>query len=350
MQPLKSIGFEEFFERQLVQRAAGLDVARLAVEHKSAYEVTDGQRRFTVTLSGQLRHRAQSRLELPAVGDWVLLRGDVIVEVLPRKTQLLRQAVGGTSEAQVIAANVDVVFVVTSANLDFNPRRIERYLGAVLGSGAEPIVVLNKTDLTEDPEDYRGRLGRTGSLVAWISTSALERRGIDALRDALKPNRTGVLVGSSGVGKSSLTNALLGANFEPVAALRTLGDKGRHTSTQRVLHPLPGGGVLLDTPGMRELALYARSENEASEEAPYVDPVEALASQCRFRDCRHQSEPGCAVRAQLDPDELRDWEKLNRELEWQQGRRDAGERQRAKRRWKSISKAARARRRFEDEA
>ena len=144
MQSLKSIGFEEFFARQLVNRGADLELARVAVEHRSAYEVTDGQQRRTVTVSGQLRHRAQSRLELPAAGDWVLLRQGVIVEVLSRKTQLLRQAVGGSSAAQVIAANVDVVFVVTSANLDFNPSRIERYLSAVLGSGTEAVVVLNK--------------------------------------------------------------------------------------------------------------------------------------------------------------------------------------------------------------
>jgi ribosome biogenesis GTPase len=351
MQSLKSIGFEEFFQRQLVgscEVEPAPVVVRVAVEHKSAYEVTDGTRRFTVTLSGQLRHRAQSRLELPAVGDWVLLRGEAITKVLSRKTQLLRQAVGGTSQPQVIAANVDVVFVVTSANLDFNSQRIERYLSAIRGSGAEAAIVLNKSDLAEDPEAFRARLGRTGALVPWFATSALAGVGVQEIHAALKPNLTGVLVGSSGVGKSSLMNALLSEPSERVEQLRTLGDKGRHTSTQRVLRPLAGGGVLLDTPGMRELALYAQLDDEAADDENFVDPVEALAAQCRFRDCTHHSEPGCAVRAQLRADELRDWEKLSRELGWQEQRQNAGLRHRTKRRWKSITKAQRARRRFED--
>jgi len=349
---LKSIGFEEFFERQLIGSAetdAGLAVARVAVEHKSAYEVTNGRSRFTVTLSGQMRHRVKSRLELPAVGDWVVVTKDrVISRVLSRRTQLLRQTVGGSSEPQIVAANVDLVFVVTSANRDFNPRRIERYLSAIRGSGAEASIVLNKVDLAEDPEAFRQRLGMAGALVPWIASSALDGRGVEAIRDALRPCRTGVLVGSSGVGKSSITNALLGEPSERVDELRTLGDKGRHTSTRRVLHPLPGGGVLLDTPGMRELALYAQDEAPASAGEP-VDPIEALAAKCRFRDCSHGAEPGCAVRAELDADELRDWDKLNRELAWQEQRQNAGEKQRTKRRWKSIAKAQRARRRFEEE-
>jgi ribosome biogenesis GTPase len=244
---------------------------------------------------------------------------------------------------------VDVVFVVTSANRDFNPRRIERYLAAVRLSGAEAAIVLNKADLCESTDSFQQQLGHAARALPWLVTSADRGSGVEALRALVGAGRTGVLVGSSGVGKSTLMNALLGEPLERVSDLRGIGDKGRHTSTQRVLRPLPGGGVLLDTPGMREFALYDQGDGGAeSELADPFDQVAQLAKRCRFRDCAHDGEPGCAVRAELDDDEWRNYEKLGRELEWQRVRQDDASRNDTKRRWKSMTKGMRARRRHEE--
>jgi len=279
-----------------------------------------------------------------AVGDWVLLDlpdGDApatVVEVLPRATSLVRQAAGRATRVQAVAANLDTVFVVTAMDPDFNPRRLERYLVAVTGGGATPVVVLNKADLALGQEGRYRRQVPEGVDVCVVS--ALLELGIDELAAYAGPGQTVGFVGSSGVGKTSLLNALMGEEAGSVGAVRDSDRRGQHTTTRRELHQLPGGGLLLDTPGMRELALW----DEAGIDAVFADIV-ALAEQCRFRDCGHDGEPGCAVAAaveagELDPGRLVGWHKLRREAERQALRRDVAASRQERRRFAKVIKEA----------
>ncbi len=271
-----------------------------------------------------------------AVGDWLAVtRSEIprVVALLPRRTDLGRQAAGRRTERQLLAANVDVVWVVTSLNRDLSPRRLERYLLAVASGGAEPVVVLNKIDL--DPAGI-GRATRAieGAApgVRLVLTSALLDDGFSDLIATLGPGRTGVLVGSSGVGKSTLANRLLGDQILATGAARDDDDRGRHTTTHRELHVLPGGrGVLIDTPGIRELQLWDADALDA------VFPELAdLATRCRYRDCAHQGEEGCALEQALadgvvDADRVRSWHKLQREAARQGQRQDDWRVRRARR-------------------
>ncbi len=264
-------------------------------------------------LSGRMRAaRAEDRLSRPAVGDFVAARpppGDGrwrVEALLPRRTRFVRQASHRRLEPQVVAANVDLVVVVTSPNDDFEPRRLERYLTAIHASGAKPAVVLNKADLVADVGPWL-EAARTVALDAPVlATSATDRAGLDQLTALLGPGTTVALVGSSGVGKSSLTNALLGEERQRVAAVRATDDKGRHTTTHRELLWLPAGpagedrGFLVDTPGMRALGLWTHP----SALLDAFGDVASLAEGCRFRDCKHQSEPDCAVRAAVEDGSL----------------------------------------------
>jgi ribosome biogenesis GTPase len=262
----------------------------------------------------------------PCVGDWVLVAASVgdapgiVVHRLPRRTELVRQAAGTVTRRQTVAANLDVVFVVTDMADDFNPRRLERYLAAVHAGGATPVVVLNKSDLA---------LGNEGRFLRqldpdWtvVMTSAVLDLGVDELRAHLGPGRTAGFVGSSGVGKSSLVNAVIGEAVQRVDHIAEDG-RGRHTTTHRELRVLPdGGGVIIDTPGMRELALW----DADGVDAVFADLV-ALADGCRFRDCAHETEPGCALldaieRGEVDASRLRNWKKLQRQARRQAVRMD----------------------------
>lgn len=322
-----------------------LQPARVIAEHRGAYDLMSARGPRTGALPGRAKHQAQSRLELPAVGDWVLVRPDDRIEsVLPRKSVLVRKAAGGRSEPQVIAANVDFVFIVTSANADFNPRRIERYVTAVRDGGAEPVLVLNKTDLCADVSALLATLPSTLEIpVARIS--ATEHRGRDELAAYLRPGVTVGLVGSSGVGKSTLTNWLLGARVQDISAIRDDDERGRHTTTHRQLFVLPQGGALIDTPGMREFALWG----EDAELDAGFDDIEALAGGCRFVDCQHQGQPGCAIEralanGELDPARLEHFFKLRRELEHQRDRGTPAEREAHRRFGKARARALRERR------
>lgn len=300
--------------------------ARVAVEHRGSYLAlaADGERRLT--LAGRLRHAAATRLDLPAVGDWVAARGDVIEHVLPRRSAFVRQAAGARTDAQVVAANIDLAFVVTSPNEDFSPRRVERYAIAIWDAGATPVVVLNKADLCGDGAlaPLLDELAAAAPGCAVVAASALAGDGVDALRAALRPGATAVLVGSSGVGKSTLINAVLGRDQQATAAIRASDGTGRHTTTHRELIPIPDtGACLIDTPGMRELQLW--TDGDAGMAAAF-DDVEALAAQCRFRDCGHGDEPGCAVRDGVDEDRLAAYFKLQRERAHQDRRQDAAAR------------------------
>ena len=277
----------------------------------------------------------------PAVGDWVALRGELAVAILPRRSAFVRTMAGRTSAAQVVAANLDVVLVVDSLHGSARLRRVERYLAVAWSSGATPVVVLTKADLCDDVAAAVEEVAEDAIGVEVLAVSSLTGAGLDAVRAVLGTGRTAAMVGPSGVGKSSLANALAG---EILAATREIRDdgRGRHMTTARELHVLPGGGLLVDTPGMRELALYDDEEGVAT---AYAD-VTGLAEQCHFRDCAHRTEPGCAVAAaiddgRLDPARLLAWRKLQAEAHRQLLRVDARARAAEKARLRSFHRAIR---------
>jgi ribosome biogenesis GTPase len=288
----------------------------VVTEHRGAYQLISASGPRWAEPTGRLRHQAEDRSHLPAVGDWVALDAAArVVALLPRTSVFVRKVAASRSEPQVVAANIDAVFIVTSANSDFNPRRIERYLTAIRDGGATPVLVINKTDLCDDIEPLLESLGSAGQGLSVARVSALERRGGEQLSCYLGPQRTVALVGSSGVGKSTIANWLLQKDALETGEIAD-DERGRHTTTQRQLLPLPAGGALIDTPGMRELTLWADAQDL---EASFAD-IEELSGQCRFLDCQHQGQPGCAIaaaveRGELEPARLESFFKLQRELQ-----------------------------------
>jgi ribosome biogenesis GTPase len=277
-------------------------VARVIAQHRAGYEVHDGVELFAAQPDGRFLKRSLDPAERPAVGDFVRLdqaEPPLITEILPRRSTLTRAAAGERYERQVIATNVDYVLVLTGLDGDFNPRRIERYLLLVEGSGAQPVVVLTKADRVA-PDDARIKAlrERLPDNVPVVAVNAKDPDSVAALHAYLQPGDTAVLVGSSGVGKSTLTNTLLGQARMATGAVRSHDSRGRHTTTHRELISLPSGGCLIDTPGMRELKLTGEESLDL-----FAD-IEALSERCRFADCAHQSEPGCAVQAALAAGEL----------------------------------------------
>lgn len=302
---LEQLGWGPDLAAALASRAdASLHPGRVVVEHRGRYRVwgPSGQQ---WAWPPQGMRRKVSSLEKPGVGDWVLLRqgsgGDLaqIVETLPRRSVLTRQAAGERAEPQLVAANLDAVFVVTSMNQDFNLRRLERYLTVVRAGGIQPVIVLNKSDLADPAtqDRYRQQAAALAEDVPVVSTSALASVEAQPLSAWLGPGQTVGLVGSSGVGKSSLANALLGIAAQDVGEVRERDDRGRHTTSHRELLLLPEGqGVLVDTPGMRELQLWT---GESLEEV-FPDVAALLIGRCQFRNCRHNGEPGCAITAAIE--------------------------------------------------
>ena len=345
---LHHLGWNAHFENLFVpHRSRGLEPARVSREDRGRYGILDERGARSAELAGRLRHEARTRAELPAVGDWVALRpgaasSGVIDAVLPRASAFTRKLAGETTEEQVVAANVDVVFLVSGLDADFNPRRIERYLAAAWESGAEPVVVLNKADLAHDLESRLAEVAAVAPGAAVVPLSALGGQGLETLEPWLRPGRTVALLGSSGVGKSTLVNALLGEARQETGGVREDDSRGRHTTTHRELVPLPGGAVLLDTPGMRELQLWG---DESGLDGAFPEITE-LAERCRFRDCGHEGEPGCAVLGAvgdgtLGADRLESWRKLQRELRWLASRQDARARAEQLAKWKVIHKSMR---------
>jgi ribosome biogenesis GTPase len=295
-----------------------------------------------------MRHLAASGGMLPAAGDWVAVRARAdegratIVRVLERRTKLSRKAAGAENVEQILAANVDTVFVVCGLDGDFNLRRIERYLAVIWESGARPVVLLNKADLCNASETRAGEARRAAPDVDLWVISALQGEGLEALDRYLEGGQTVALVGSSGAGKSTLLNRLIGAEIQRTVETRRGDDRGRHATTARRLFVLPTGGLLIDTPGLRELAFW---EGETGVERAFED-VEQIAAQCRFRNCRHTVEPLCAVRraleeGTLDPARFASWEKLRKELAYAERRQDVRLQLEEKRKWKQIHKAHR---------
>ena len=292
---------------------SGLEPARVVAQHRGALVVTAESGERVATLAGRLLHSAEPP---PAVGDWVALGpGDVVAAVLPRHGTLRRADPGGATEPQVLAANVDLALIVTGLDRDLNERRIERWLALALDSGVEPLLVLSKADLHPDPAGVAEAWSVRGG-AAVVAISSRTGAGLDELKAQLAPARTAVLLGSSGAGKSTLVNALLGEDRQATAPVRASDDRGRHTTTRRELIVLPGGALLIDTPGLRLPRLW---EPSATDGGGFAD-LEELAGNCRFADCRHDREPGCAVREQVSPERLRHWEKLARERAWMEER------------------------------
>ncbi len=352
---LEQFGWSDSLRQRFAPHAAqGHSPARVIIQQRGLYTLACEAGELTGRLSGRLAHEAAPGA-LPVVGDWVAMAprpaegAATIHALLPRRTTFRRKAADSVQTAQVVAANVDTVFLVSALNGEFNPRRLERYLAAAFDSGAEPVVVLTKTDLAADPEAALALARQVAGGAPVVSVCALAGEGLEALAPWLTPGATCALLGSSGVGKSTLANALAGDARMAVGAVREDDARGRHTTTHRELFVLPGGALILDTPGMRELGLL---DADTGVSATFED-IEALALTCRFRDCGHGQEPGCAVRAalangDLDETRWRGFEKLRREVAHFDRRDDPLAREAERRRWISISKANRARRRWDE--
>ena len=299
MYELDSLGFGPYFEEQL---SGDEEVpARIAGEHRHGYTVWAADGVGFARLSGRLTRDLDEDAH-PGVGDWVILRAApvpgntaMIDRVLARRTIFTRGAAGGEARRQVIAANVDIIFIVCGLDADYNVHRIQRYVARVRAGGARPVVVLNKCDVCADTPDRVVEVQRAAPGVQVLSTSAVQGRGLDHLTAQLGPGITAAFAGSSGAGKSTLINALLGEERLRTGELRAGDGRGRHTTTERQMLEFASGGLFIDTPGMRELALF---DEEGIGEV--FSEIEELAMRCRFRDCTHQSEPGCSVRRAVE--------------------------------------------------
>lgn len=338
---IEQYGWNNKWEEKLTSKGIA---GRVLLEHKNLYRVMTNEGEWLCSLSGKFKFD-HGREAFPAVGDWVVLEqmpGEekgIIQEVLPRSSQFSRKMAGLTTEIQLIAVNVDYVFLVMSLNHDFNVRRLERYLLAAWDSGATPVVVLTKKDVCEDLAYYISEVESVAFGVDVFAVSSVTGEGIDNLASLLSAGKTGALLGSSGVGKSSLINSLSGEEVMIVNDIRDDDSKGRHTTTHRELTLLPCGGLLIDTPGMREFQLWDTSDGVS---ASFKD-IEELAEDCRFRDCKHEKEPGCAIReaiytGALKEERYKSYVKLMRELAHIERKNDAAAQKVERGKWKQIAK------------
>ncbi|MCG9916902.1 MAG: ribosome small subunit-dependent GTPase A [Phenylobacterium sp.] len=335
--------------------AEGLVPARVVIQHRARFVLMGAEGEFSAETAGRFLHNT-STTGLPVVGDWVAVAYkssdsvSTIHAVLPRRSQFVRKAAGVVDKPQVVAANFDVVLLTTGLDTDFNLRRIERYLTAAWGTGAQPVVVLTKADLVENVAEMVAQVEAVALGAPVLAVSAPTGLGLERLRTFLTPGTTAVMLGMSGVGKSTLVNALAGEARQAVGEVRATDGRGRHTTTHRELVLLPGGALLLDTPGMRELGLWDPGEANAQT----FEDVEALARECRFRDCSHVAEPGCAVQAALRsgalaPERLESYRKLDREGAFISRKEDPAASVAHRKLWASKAKTERRRRRAEEE-
>jgi ribosome biogenesis GTPase len=318
---LTNSGLNNELIEQMIQE--GFEIGRVIKEHKERYEIQSGDVILQGEITGNLRYSASERSDFPAVGDWVKFQSlddqlGIIIEVLPRKTKLERKAVGKYGETQIIAANIDIAFIVQSVGQDFNLNRMERYFVLCHSSGIKPIVLLNKVDLIEEREleELITLISSRTDHIKVIPVSSVSGRGLDEVRNTMKPNFTHCFLGSSGVGKSTLINGFLGASFLKTQEVSTSHHKGKHTTTHRELIQLPDGSMVIDTPGMREVGMVDQSDGVTET----FQQISEVADNCQFRDCTHTVEKGCAVLEAME-DELisrsayENYQKLKREQE-----------------------------------
>lgn len=339
---LESYGWDSFFEEQAVEN---FEVGRILLEHKHIYRIICNDGEYMAELSGKFRHEAVTKGDYPAVGDWVYIKKiedekkAIIHRIFQRRSSFSRQEAGTRTEEQIIAANVDYLFLVNALNHDFNVRRMERYLLLAYESGAMPVIVLTKSSICNDIEQKIVETEAIAIGVPIFVVDSLEHTGIDSLKQFVSSGKTIALVGSSGVGKSTLLNALIGIEVAKTGDIREEDSRGRHTTTHRELFQLPSGALVIDTPGMRELQLWEGSE---AIQTTFSD-IEELATTCRFRDCKHENEPGCAVYSAIENglitiDRLKSYKKLQRELAYFIRKQDAILARAERDKWKKLSK------------
>ena len=347
---LKDLGWNSFFESQFEEfNHTGLMPARVVEEFKGFYRVRSAQAEYLAQTAGKLQYQAASREDLPAVGDWVAItarsaEGRARIEhVLPRRTKLVRKVAGREVTEQVLATNLDTVFVVSALNREFNLRRIERYLTIVWDSGARPVLLLNKADLCPDAAARAAEVESIALGTPVHLLSALAKTGVEAVRAYLARGTTAAFVGSSGVGKSTIINRIADASLR-VQPVREHDDRGQHTTTSRQMIFLGGEGMLIDTPGMRELQLLDHEQGAAQA----FQDIATLSQACKFRDCGHRGEPGCAIEAavqqgELSLERLENYRKLLAELHFQERKMNPEVARQVKEKWKKIHKAMRNR-------
>ncbi len=322
---LEELGWNPFFQKHFRKfRDQGLSPARIAREEKNSYVAYSECGELKGKVSGKFKYTAASKSDFPAVGDWVAVTthldaGRMVIQgVLPRKSTFSRKVASNLSlvtEEQVISANVDTVFLVIGLDADFNTRRVERYMTLARDSGCRLVIVLNKTDICPAVDEFLKEVERITREMPIHAVSALTKEGLEPLRQYVSKGQTVTLVGSSGVGKSTIINALLGTERQVVGAVRERDSKGRHITAKRELIMLPGGGMIIDNPGMRSVSLWG-DENGLDQT---FEDIRELAMQCKFRGCQHRTEPGCAIKealedGTLDKERYQNYLKLQREL------------------------------------
>ncbi|MGV3666100.1 MAG: ribosome small subunit-dependent GTPase A [Leptospira bouyouniensis] len=347
---LSDLGWSSFFELNFEKyKNEGFLAMRIIRENREKYIACGEFGEFSCEVSGTFRFHAKSKSQFPAVGDWVVTsvitneRKAIIQAVLPRKSGFSRKVAGHITEEQVIAANIDIVFIITGLDLNYNLRRIERFLSIAWESKALPVILLNKADLCPEAELRKIEVESVAIGVDVYTVSATQNVGIDILKQYIQKGKTIAFLGSSGVGKSTIINSLLGKEQLKVNDVSELGSRGRHTTTYRELFILSNGGMIIDTPGMRELQVWGEDEGLKH----VFDDIEKLSLSCRYRNCSHQNEPDCAVQiaiseGTLDPKRLESFLKMKREFEYLQDRQTMKASAIEKANWKRISKLAKS--------
>jgi ribosome biogenesis GTPase / thiamine phosphate phosphatase len=342
---LRKIGWDNYFEEKFKEFTdRGFEVGRISSEHKSLYKLFTEKGEISGEISGKMRFLAEESGAYPAVGDWVvinIINGEdraIIHDILPRKSKFSRKEAGSITKEQIAASNVDTVFLVNSLNEDFNLRRIERYLIVAWESGAVPVIILSKADLCEDLDEKLRSVEKIAVGVEIHTISSFRREGLDALNKYFEKNKTVVLLGSSGVGKSTLINELIGETIMETKEISSMNSKGKHTTTYRQLIVLPQGGVVIDTPGMRELQLWDGNEGISGT----FEDIEGIAGECYFADCKHQKEPNCAIKkalndGSLSPERFENYKKLLKEIKFIEAKQRILERNSSKKQKKETN-------------
>ena len=346
MVDLKSIGYNETIDKEFESfKTQGFEIGRISAENKNNYLVLTKHGEVYGEITGKLLFNSDDASTLPKVGDWVAIQLydnnelAIIHDILPRRTKLSRKVADRKTSEQVIAANIDVVFIVHSLDERFNINGIERYLVTAYQSGAEPVIILSKSDLCDDVENKLAQVKKISGNAKVLPISSIEHAGIDEVKQFFGDGETVVFVGASGAGKSTLINALLGKDLQVVKEVRIGDSKGKHTTTRRELIVFPEGGLLIDTPGLRELALWS-SDNGF---AVAFSEIETFGKECRYADCTHTHETNCAVKdavasGQIPEEQYKNYLKLRKELEYLERRQDVNAAQEERRKWRSIHK------------